>query len=43
MRRIKLNILKLVLLGGNIMIPMTEMDKTKYYKTCITRWEYNDS
>ena len=43
MRRIKLNILKLVLLGGNIMIPMNEMDKIKYSKTCITRREYNGS
>jgi len=43
MRWIKLNILKLVLLGGNIMVPMNEKDKIKYSKTCITRWEYNDS
>jgi len=43
MRRIRLNIIKPVLLGGNIMVPMNEKDKTKYYKTCITRWEYNGS
>ena len=41
MRRIGLNIIKPVLLGGNIMVPMNEKDNqevtelaTKYYKTC---------
>ena len=42
MRRIRLNIIKPVLLGGITMVPMNEKNKTKY-ETCITRWEYNGS
>ena len=41
MRRIGLNIIKPVLLGGNIMVPINEKDNqevtelaTKYFKTC---------
>ena len=43
MRKIRLNIIKPVLPDGNIMVPMNEKNKTKYYKTSITRWEYNGS
>ena len=35
MRKIRLN-MKPALLGGNIMVPMNEKNKTKCHKTCIT-------
>ena len=41
-KKLRLNI-KPALLGGNTMVPINEKNKTKYYKTCITRWEYNGS